>query len=153
MLEGLQALGDAHGLPVLLSTHPRTRKRVEDLDRAYPRINFHKPFGFHDYLALQVGARLVLSDSGTIAEEASLLDFKAVTLRDAIERPEAEDTGSIVLAGVTGRSIELAANYVLSTDAVTAPPSDYAIDTTSHRVLSAILSLVPTHASRTGIRA
>ncbi|OII27596.1 non-hydrolyzing UDP-N-acetylglucosamine 2-epimerase [Frigoribacterium sp. MCBA15_019] len=152
ILRGLNDVGHQYDLPVLVSTHPRTRIRLEALDRSFDRLRFHKPFGFHDYLALQKSARLVLSDSGTIAEESSLLGFPAVTLRDAIERPEAEDTGSIVLTGTTPTSITQAVRYVLDTSAVGTVPADYAIGDTSHRTVSSILSLAPGFHERAGIR-
>jgi len=152
ILQGLQAVGDKYDLPVLVSTHPRTRRRIESLGGSFARLIFHKPFGFHDYLALQKASRLVLSDSGTIAEESSLLGFRAVTLRHAIERPEAEDTGSIVLTGTTPSGIVQAVRYVLATSAVGAVPTDYAMNDTSHRAVSSILSLAPGFAERTGIR-
>jgi len=154
ILEGLQTVGHEHDLPVLVSTHPRTRKRVEALGGQFTRLVFHKPFGFHDYLALQRASRLVLSDSGTIAEESSLLGFPAVTLRDAIERPEAEDTGAIVLSGVRTDSIRRACSYVLSQpQGIVVTPVDYQVHDTSHRVVAAILSLTPTHHERFGLRA
>lgn len=152
ILLGLNALGDEYDLPVLVSTHPRTRKRLEALAGSFERLRFHKPFGFHDYLALQKSARIVLSDSGTIAEESSLLGFPAVTLRDAIERPEAEDTGSIVLTGTSSDGIRRAVHYVLSSGAASTVPVDYQIDDTSHRAVSFILSSAPTHNVRAGVR-
>jgi UDP-N-acetylglucosamine 2-epimerase (non-hydrolysing) len=153
ILQGLNALGDEYDLPVLVSTHPRTRKRLEALGGSFDRLRFHRPFGFHDYLALQKSSRLVLSDSGTIAEESSLLGFPAVTLRDAIERPEAEDTGSIVLTGTTPASILRAVTYVLSSGSSGTVPIDYQIDDTSHRVVAVIMSTAPTHHVRSGVRA
>jgi len=152
VLEGLQAVGNEYDLPVLVSTHPRTRGRIESLGGSFDRLVFHKPFGFHDYLALQKAARLVLSDSGTIAEEASLMGFSAVTLRDAIERPEAEDTGSIVLTGTTSAGIARAVRYVLATSSVGAVPTDYAISDTSLRAVSSIISLAPGFHERVRIR-
>ena len=87
------------GLPVLVSTHPRTRKRLEALPGhdTNPLVRFHEPFGFLDYNRLQLDSACVLSDSGTIAEESTILGFPAVTLRSSIERPEALDTGSITM--------------------------------------------------------
>jgi UDP-N-acetylglucosamine 2-epimerase len=152
ILRGLNDVGVRYDLPVLVSTHPRTRKRLEELGESFERLVFHKPFGFHDYLALQASARLVLSDSGTIAEESSLMGFRAVTLRDAIERPEAEDTGSIILTGTTSSGIQRAVDYVLQGSSTGAVPTDYQIDDTSHRVLGNILSSLPSHHARTGIR-
>ena len=90
-------------LPVLVSTHPRTRKRLEALGVRHERddrIRFMEPFGFHDYNQLQLEAACVLSDCGTISEESSILGFPAVTLRDSIERPEALDTGAIMMTGL-----------------------------------------------------
>ncbi|WP_277959984.1 non-hydrolyzing UDP-N-acetylglucosamine 2-epimerase [Frigoribacterium faeni] len=145
ILRGLDALGDEYNLPVLVSTHPRTRKRLEALDGSFDRLRFHKPFGFHDYLALQKSARIVLSDSGTIAEESSLLGFPAVTLRDAIERPEAEDTGAIITTGTSSTGISEAVNYTLSTQYLPPAPVDYQIADTSHRILTAVLSLARNH--------
>ncbi|MBD8140020.1 UDP-N-acetylglucosamine 2-epimerase (non-hydrolyzing) [Frigoribacterium sp. CFBP 13605] len=156
ILRGLEQLGTLHGLPVLVSTHPRTRKRVESLGTRFSGLSFHKPFGFHDYLALQSSAALVLSDSGTIAEEASVLGFPAVTLRDAIERPEAQDTGSILLTGADEESIIRTSAYALSTKGETAAhddtPAAYMVENTSHRVVSMILSTTPSHHHRLGIR-
>jgi UDP-N-acetylglucosamine 2-epimerase (non-hydrolysing) len=156
ILRGLERLGTLHGLPVLVSTHPRTRKRVDSLGSRFSGLSFHKPFGFHDYLALQSSAALVLSDSGTIAEEASVLGFPAVTLRDAIERPEAQDTGTILLTGADEESIIRTSAYALSTKGETAAradtPAAYIVDNTSHRVVSMILSTTPSHHHRLGIR-
>ena len=156
ILRGLEQLGTLHGLPVLVSTHPRTRKRVESLGTRFSGLSFHKPFGFHDYLALQSSAALVLSDSGTIAEEASVLGFPAVTLRDAIERPEAQDTGSILLTGADEESIIRTSAYALSTKGESAAhddtPAAYMVENTSHRVVSMILSTTPSHHHRLGIR-
>jgi UDP-N-acetylglucosamine 2-epimerase len=156
ILRGLQRVGSTYGLPVLISTHPRTRKRVEALDEQFPGLTFHKPFGFHDYLALQESAALVLSDSGTIAEEAAILAFPAVTLRDAIERPEAQDTGTILLTGTDADSIERVVAYALTTFSEASSyqerPAAYSINNTSHRAVSFILSTTPTHHSRSGVR-
>jgi len=156
ILEGLQAVGDAYGLPVLVSTHPRTRKRVDALTLQFDKLVFHKPFGFHDYLALQTSAALVLSDSGTIAEESSILEFPAVTLRDAIERPEAQDTGSILLTGTQPESILRVVAYALSVHRSSEPfpkrPSAYSVPDTAHRAVSTILSMTPTHHARLSIR-
>src|SRR5690606_325928 len=95
----LEILAERHGLPVVISTHPRTRKRLEALGRAFdqPRLRFLKPFGFHDYNHLQMHSFCAISDSGTIAEESAILGFPAITPRDAIERPEALDAGSIIM--------------------------------------------------------
>ena len=93
LLDCLEGVVAETGMPVLVSTHPRTRKRLDALGRSTEGITFHEPLGFLDYNQLQKQSFCVLSDSGTISEESSLLDFPAVTLRDSIERPEALDSG------------------------------------------------------------
>ncbi len=100
LLAGLEALAQQHGWPVIVSTHPRTRQRLPASLTAgrSALIRFLPAFGFTDYVRLQLGAYCVLSDSGTIAEEAALLDLPAVTMRDAIERPEGMEAGTLVMA-------------------------------------------------------
>lgn len=102
VVDALQALHEEFGFPVVVSTHPRTRNRLEKLGLAddSEAIRFLKPFGFFDYNKLQMTAFCAISDSGTISEESSILDFPAVTLRRSIERPEALDTGAIALTGL-----------------------------------------------------
>ncbi len=101
LLGGLDALARRYGWPIIVSTHPRTRNRlsVNAAAEVSPLIRFLPPFGFSDYVKLQLGAYCVLSDSGTITEEAALLDLPAVTMRDAIERPEGMDAGTLVMTG------------------------------------------------------
>ncbi|TRW92008.1 non-hydrolyzing UDP-N-acetylglucosamine 2-epimerase [Candidatus Methylobacter oryzae] len=102
LLDTLNALAEKYQFPVLVSTHPRTRKRLEDLDISTldPKIIFSKPFGFFDYNKLQIEAFCVLSDSGTITEETSLFNLCAVTLRNAHERPEGMDVGTLIMSGL-----------------------------------------------------
>ncbi len=103
----LNALAETYGFPVIVSTHPRTRKRLEALQdiSIHPRIRFLRPFGFFDYNALQIHAACAISDSGTISEESSMLNFPAVTIRQALERPEAMDAGTIVLTGLEPETV------------------------------------------------
>lgn len=156
LLSALNRLADEYGLPVLVSTHPRTRRRLETQpDELKRHLTFHPPFGFNDYVRLQQSARLVLSDSGTISEESSILGFPAVTLRDSIERPEAIDTGAIITAGVSTDSILDAVSISLAPnfrDDAPSLPSGYEIDDTSRRVVAFLRSTVGTHAARAGLR-
>lgn len=101
-LETLDALAGAYDLPVIVSTHPRTKNRLEALVgyKSDARVRFVKPFGFCDYIHLQMNALCVASDSGTITEEASLLDLPAIMLRDAHERPEGMDVGTLIMSGL-----------------------------------------------------
>jgi UDP-N-acetylglucosamine 2-epimerase len=156
VLEALNELRATYDVPILISTHPRTRKRLDaQPEHLKSALRWAPPFGFHDYIALQSSAKLVLSDSGTISEESALLGFPAVTLRDAIERPEAIETGGIVTAGVTTSSILDSVSIVLEQFAAhgapIAPP-EYLISDTSRRVVNFIRSTVATHHERTGIR-
>src|SRR5665648_607579 len=107
LLDCLVAVKERWDLPIFVSTHPRTKKRLEALPAwtAPEGIEFHAPFGFHDYNRLQLGAACVLSDSGTIAEESTILGFPAITLRDSIERPEALDTGGIMMTGLDAHDV------------------------------------------------
>lgn len=145
VMEILSGVRDTYGHEVLVSCHPRTRKRMVEFGRdehSMPGVRFLKPFGFFDYLRLQRDAFITLSDSGTIAEESAILGFPAVTLRQAIERPEALDTGSIIITG-------LDASVVINAIALArAPfehgrrpecPTDYMIDNTSERVVNLIV--------------
>lgn len=102
LLSTLNALAETYGFPVLVSTHPRTRKRLDALDAGPVNslVQFAKPFGFFDYNKLQMEAACVVSDSGTITEEASLLNLPAVTVRNAHERPEGMDVGTLIMAGL-----------------------------------------------------
>jgi len=97
----LNYLADQYLIPIIVSTHPRTRKRIEMLEGFVfnPLVKFLKPFGFLDYNYLQMNALCVVSDSGTISEESSILRFPALTIRNSMERPEAIDAGTIVLSG------------------------------------------------------
>lgn len=154
-IAALQALRDQYEVPILVSTHPRTRKRIEALDdrESVRGIIFHPPFGFHDYIKLQREAKLVLSDSGTISEESSILGFRAVTLRDAIERPEALDAGAIMAAGVTPQAVLAATRVALALDGRTLDvPVEYQIDNVARRVVSYIHSQTPSHRERLGLR-
>lgn len=155
LLDCLVAVRDRWGLPIYVSTHPRTRKRLEALPggASVDGITFHEPFGFHDYNKLQLSAACVLSDSGTIAEESTMLGFPAVTLRDAIERPEALDTGGIIMTGLDPRDVVAAVEVARDSSAASERvPADYLPDDTSERVVRFIMSTARRHAAWSGIR-
>jgi UDP-N-acetyl-L-fucosamine synthase len=155
----VEMLGDVRrefGRPVLVSTHPRTQARLQALDPVKGEgVTFHAPFGFFDYVQLQRNAFCVLSDSGTISEEAAILGFPAVTLREAIERPEALETGTIVTAGIQSAVVCDAIRLVLGQrahDEMPSVPEDYKILNCSQRVVNFIRSTVHSHHSWAGIR-
>ena len=161
LMEALEELARRYDFPIILSTHPRTRKRLEALEGMSfdERIKFNKPFGFHDYNHLQMNAFCAISDSGTIAEESSILGFPAITPRDAIERPEAVDAGCIIMTGldrdVIVNGVETATKLFEERAAnnVAQPvPADYCITNTSERVVSLIVGTAKLSNSWDGIR-
>jgi UDP-N-acetylglucosamine 2-epimerase len=115
-IDAITGIAETYGQDVIVSTHPRTRQRLEasGLLTGHPRIRFLKPFGFTDYVRLQLGASCTLSDSGTITEEASLLGTPAVTLRNAHERPEGMDEGVLVMTGLRREAVLDAIRVVMA---------------------------------------
>ena len=148
MVETLNALAAAYDCPVIVSTHPRTRKRLDDLKlgEMSPYIQFLKPFGFCDYIKLQMEALCVVSDSGTISEEASLLNLPAITMRNAHERPEGMDVGTLIMSGLKKERVLDAVRVILAqhdkTHRVMQPVQDYEASAVSKQLLRVVLSYV-----------
>ena len=145
-------------LPLIVTTHPRTRKRlnsIKDLDLDN-RILLLKPFGFLDYVKLQKNALCVISDSGTISEESAILNFPAITLRNSMERPEALDAGSIILTGFDTNSVISSIKIVIDqhqTNGINkSVPNEYMISDTSRRVLNLITGTAKLSNMWAGIR-
>ncbi|HWE66958.1 MAG TPA: UDP-N-acetylglucosamine 2-epimerase (non-hydrolyzing) [Acidimicrobiales bacterium] len=156
LVEMLQDVRRTYDLPILVSTHPRTRKRLDALGRgAIDGVTFYEPFGFFDYVKLEQNARCVLSDSGTISEESSILGFPAITLRDSIERPEALESGSIVSTGLSSDVVCDAIDLVLEQhghgDPMVVPPG-YEITNCSQRVVNFIRSTAHVAHQWSGVR-
>lgn len=144
VLAAMENINSEYKLPLIASTHPRTRKRLKSLGKMKlsENIRFLKPFGFLDYVNLQMNAKCVVSDSGTICEESAILSFPAITVRNAIERPEAIDAGTIVMTGLDPGVIMAAIKLQISGDIKNTTfqiPSEYEITNTSHRVVKLII--------------
>lgn len=148
MVETLNALAETYNCPVIVSTHPRTRKRLDalELGKMNPLIQFLKPFGFCDYIKLQMESLCVVSDSGTITEEASLLNLPAITIRNAHERPEGMDVGTLIMSGLKKERVLDAVHVITSqhnkTRRVMKPVQDYEAGPVSKQVLRVVLSYV-----------
>jgi len=142
----LNRMAEDYRVPVIVSTHPRTRKRLEAADnlKMNSLIRFLKPFGFTDYVHLQMNALCTVSDSGTISEESAILNFPAISLRNSMERPEAQDAGTIILTGFDQEIVIDSIKITLQGN-VKQPlkqmPSEYSVRDTSWRVLKLIQGL------------
>jgi len=145
-VDALKAIAEKHDLPVIVSTHPRTRKRMESLNLVEfdRRIQFLKPLGFFDYVKLQMNAYCTVSDSGTITEESSILNFPAVTIRQAHERPEGMDEGTLIMCGLKKERVLEAIAVVRSHVVEGMRPfnivHDYDVENVSKKVLRIVLS-------------
>jgi len=148
LLDTLQELVKAYNIPVIVSTHPRTRQRLEKLgvEGMDAKIRFLKPFGFFDYIKLQMDAFCILSDSGTITEEASLLNLTAVTIRNAHERPEGMDQGTLIMSGLKADRVLDAVRVVTQQQSKSklsiGVVPDYEGGSVSQKVLRIVLSYV-----------
>lgn len=144
--ESLNAVAEKYKLPIIFSTHPRTKKRIESSNIIFnPLIKSIAPLGFFDYVKLQQNAYVVLSDSGTISEESAMMGFPAVSIRTSTERPEAIDAGTIVLGGLSKESMlnSIEITKGLSINSNTQLPWEYQITNTSERIVKVIQSYTP----------
>jgi UDP-N-acetylglucosamine 2-epimerase (non-hydrolysing) len=146
LMTSLKAIAEKYNLPIIVSTHPRTRNRMENigLEEFDRRIRFLKPLGFFDYVKLQMHARCVVSDSGTITEESSILSFPAVTIRQAHERPEGMDEGTLIMCGLKAdrilESIDIVVSEYNGGLHSVKIVSDYDTENVSQKVLRIIMS-------------
>ena len=148
MVQTLNALAESYDCPVIVSTHPRTRKRLDEMElgRLNPHIQFLKPFGFCDYIKLQMEALCIVSDSGTITEEASLLNLPAITIRNAHERPEGMDVGILIMSGLKKERVLDAVRVIIEqhdkSRRIMRPVEDYEAGAVSKKILRVVLSYV-----------
>tara|TARA_B110000091_G_scaffold197157_1_gene225157 strand:+ start:249 stop:1394 length:1146 start_codon:yes stop_codon:yes gene_type:complete len=147
LLHSLNAVAEKYRLPVIVSTHPRTKNRIEQLDgdiKVNPLINFMKPMGFFDYIKLQQEAKCVISDSGTITEESSILGFPAIMIRKAHERPEGMDEGTLIMSGLEKERVLESINVMVSQNKKFTSNiiKDYNVDNVSIKVTRIILSYI-----------
>ena len=150
----LNTLAGKYKLPVIVSTHPRTRKRIELMEgfEFHPLIRFLKPFGFSDYNKLQMEALCVVSDSGTISEESSILKFPAITLRNSMERPEAIDAGTIILSGFDPEVVLDSINLAITEGAQYSKICpEYQVENTAMRVLKLVMGTAKLHKQWSGL--
>lgn len=148
LLESIDELVKKYSMPIIISTHPRTRKKLKDIDyqNKHSLIRFSKPYGFHEYNNLQMNAFCVISDSGTITEEGSILNLPAVTIRQAHERPEGMDETTVIMSGLNKTriidAVEVATGHNSQDARAIKPVKDYEVDNVSKKVLRIILSYV-----------
>lgn len=149
LLHSLNAIAEKYRYPIIVSTHPRTRKKLESVQSTgtlefNPLIQWQKPLGFSDYNALQLNAFAVLSDSGTISEESSILNFRALNIREAHERPEAMEEASVMMVGVEPERIlqglAQLEQQIVGTTRNYRPVADYSMPNVSEKVVRIILS-------------
>ena len=149
MLEALNALAEEFNVPVIVSTHPRTQKMLDsmELGELHKNVRFLKPFGFCDYIQLQLNALCVISDSGTISEEGSLLNLPAITIRNAHERPEGMDVGTLIMSGLKKQHVIDAVRIIIAQhnreERVMQSVEDYESGLVSKKILRVVMSYIP----------
>ena len=147
LVESLNSISASTGLPVLISMHPRTKKNIKKFKlKLLPQVRIHKPFGFFDYIKLQINAKAVISDSGTITEESSILNFPAINIRETHERPEGMEEASVIMTGLSSERILQALKVIdrqpRGTSRLLKPVMDYGYDNVSDKIVRIILSYV-----------
>ena len=147
LVKSLNAIAESQKMPVLISLHPRTKKNLKRFKlKLLPEIMLHKPFGFYDYIQLQINSKAVISDSGTITEESSILNFPAINIREAHERPEGMEEGSVMLTGLNPERIVQALKIIekqpRGAKRLLKPVFDYQYDNVSEKVVRIILSYI-----------
>ena len=153
LIESLNRVVDAYKIPIIVSTHPRLRDKLQELHlELNSEIKLYAPFGFFDYCKLQKEARVVLSDSGSVSEESAILGFSAITIRDSMERPEALEAGIISMSGLNPDGLIQAITNAENVVRVPGLPSDYFIPNTSQRVVNFISSTCSLHKFWNGVR-
>jgi UDP-N-acetylglucosamine 2-epimerase len=153
LLESLNWIASEFKLPIIVSSHPRTHEKIQSSKFELAElIQLHQPFGFLDYIKLQQNARTVLSDSGSVSEESAILGFPALTIRDSMERQEALESGTIIMAGISPNGISEGLNIIANTPRAQGIPLDYQVIDTSTRVVNFIASTIHSHEFRNAIR-
>ncbi len=146
LIKSLKAIAKAYKMPVIVSTHPRTKKKLEEygIKKINENIRFLKPMGFFEYIKLQLSSFCVVSDSGTITEESSILNFPAIMIRQAHERPEGMDEATVIMSGLEPKkvleAIEVVTKQYVKEPRAFQPVADYEVDNVSKKVVRIILS-------------
>ena len=153
LFKSLNQIAIVFQIPVIVTTHPRTRQVIEKSGiEFHGGVRFHDPFDFYSYCNLQQKSRIVLSDSGSLSEEAAILGFKAITLRDSMERPEAVETGTVLMSGLNFQAISEAIFVAETSKFSPVPPIEYEIEDSSERTVKFIVSTLRRHDFWTGKR-
>lgn len=153
LVNSINIVADKYSLPILVSTHPRTKMKLDHAKLSLSKlVKLHAPFGFIDYLTLQKKALAVISDSGSVSEESAILGFPAITARNSIERPEAIESGVLILTGLDSDSILRGLESVINGKLAANVPSEYLVTDTSNRVSRFIQSTLPNYSFWSGRR-